>query len=219
MKTLGVVAAKGGVGKSTTAVTLAALLAEDNRVLLADADVDGVEGSSAWWAGREGGPLAWAGMDVTETPDAASLRGLGSVPGYDWLVLDSPPVLGSEALQAVCDVADVLVIPTGTSPLDLRKLLPMVQALPAGTQSRVLLTRVHPSAARTAQQAQEELTALGLAVLPTVVRAYAAHTEAAARGVPVTRAPGATARKAEGDYRNVLSALLQTWPVTSRRVV
>jgi chromosome partitioning protein len=48
-KILAVVNGKGGVGKTTTAVNLAAIWGQNQRVLLVDADP---QGSSTWWVER-----------------------------------------------------------------------------------------------------------------------------------------------------------------------
>ena len=95
---------KGGVGKNTTTVYLAAAAAERGHdVLLIDSDR---QGSAAEWL--EERPIE--GVDVIEAPSERTLtRAMSKHEGV--VVVDSPP--GDERLvQAAINVADAVVIPT-----------------------------------------------------------------------------------------------------------
>ena len=204
---LAVVNGKGGVGKTTTAVNLAAVLGKEQSVLLVDADS---QGSASWWIERGKNNSQF---DLRKETDPHLLGNLRQVANYNIVVVDTPPALRSEALQAVIKSADYLVLPTPPAPMDLMALIETVQTTvtPINIAHRVLLTKVDPRSLRETLEAQNTLLELGIPACHAFVRSYKAHERAVLEGVPVTEWRGRHAREAEADYRRVAEELQRDW--------
>ncbi|MEA5550229.1 ParA family protein [Anabaena cylindrica UHCC 0172] len=206
-KIIAILNGKGGVGKTTTAVNLAANFTQNQKVLLIDADV---QGSASWWFRRNQQGMEF---DLAQEINPQLLGELPKITSYDLVVVDTPPALRSEALVAVVGIADYLILPTPPAAMDLAVLIETVRqtVIPMGTPHRVLLTKVDTRSAREALEAQKTLLQLGIPVFNTFIRTYKAHERAALEGLSITQWRGKNAREAESDYRCVADELIHDW--------
>ena len=102
---------KGGVGKSTLAVNLAAALGSNGKkVILVDGD--GEQATAAGWASRDRLPLDCVAR-LVETPKEAKAFAhelISFAEDYDLVVVDCPPKVG-ETTTAALVVANLVLIP------------------------------------------------------------------------------------------------------------
>jgi len=169
-----VCAFKGGVGKTTTAVHLAAYFQRLSPTLLIDGDPNR---SASGWAKR--GSLPFPVID--ERQAAMHAR------NYEHIVIDTQARPTPEDLQALAGGCDLLVLPTTPDALALDALMQTVDALQSLKvgKYKVLLTMVPPRPSKDGDDAREMLTGAGLPVFRASVRRLVAFQKAALLGVPV----------------------------------
>ena len=111
---IGVLNQKGGVGKTTISIGIAAELARQGaRVLLIDADPQG--SSLDWAAAREGDAL----FSIVGLPRATIHKEIENLKqNYDHVVIDGPPRVTDLARSAIM-ASDIVVIPVQPSPYDI----------------------------------------------------------------------------------------------------
>lgn len=180
MKTIVIANQKGGSGKSTLTVHLAAAAehAGDGPVVISDTDPQGTAGD--WFNQRRK-----VGLD---TPRYAPLT-LGDLQdkiaaldqaGAGYLFIDTAPSVGAVNAE-IFAAADLILIPLNPTPADLRALvkgLPLIKA--SGTAFNFILARVRPNL-RNNDGTAMALDALGL-VLPTRMHERVIYAETFAHG-------------------------------------
>lgn len=95
---------KGGVGKSTLTFNLAANLRENAKTCIVDMDL-------------QGSLMNVKGLSEVEIFGAVDLKKV-LTDGYDFVFIDTPPY-HTEQLPELCNLSDVIIVPTKAGVLDL----------------------------------------------------------------------------------------------------
>lgn len=193
---LAVVNLKGGAGKTTSAVYLAAGLAARGRTLLIDADPQA--SAVSWSASVDDWPFPTVARPFPDVHKALAQLGVG----FDHVVIDSPP--GHEAIaRSAVLAADLVVIPIPPAAIDLDRLRPTLELLAEvenlhAPEVRILLTKTR-SRTRSREATREALMGLDMPILVAEIPLREAYALAFGQAVAL---PGP-------DYEAVLEELLQ----------
>ncbi len=188
---------KGGVGKSTTAVHLAAYLHARGPTVLVDGDPNR---SVTSWAGR--GQLPFRVVDERQAPR--------HVRDAEHVVIDTKARPEREDLAALADGCDLLIIPTTPDALALDALMTTVETLRAigAERFKVLLAIVPPRPSRDGDDARAMIAGAGLPLFGGAVRRAVAFQKAALAGCVVSEVKDPRAAEAWADYEAIGRELL-----------
>lgn len=181
---------KGGAGKTTLAMNLAAGLARRGKTLVLDLDP---QGSSQQWASMGQTPFPATVEQIGGDWNARTLH--QNYQAYQHMVLDCPPSLESHASLQALRACDVALIPVLPSPIDLWASLKLPQEIEEARKvnpnikAYLVLNQLEPNSALSAAM-HDALLEFGIPVMNAVIRRRAAYRSAALEGTSVFQLGG-----------------------------
>jgi len=177
---------KGGTGKTTLSMNLAAGLSRRGRTLIIDADPQGSAGQ-------------WAGLSTDERPFPVSVISVASNlarevsrmrQDYQYLVIDCPPTLETGVAQSAMAISDKVFVPILPSPVDLWASVRLTDAIDqvkignSRLQAYILINQLELRSAMSRSMSQA-LAEFDMPALQSCLRRRAVYRNSALEGLSV----------------------------------
>ena len=205
---------KGGAGKTTLALNVAATL--KGRTLLLDADP---QQSALKWAdvAPEDAPLPMVTLGYNGEKIHREIKKV--IEQYDTIIIDTPPsaLAVSTVARSALLAADLAIIPVVPSPLDIREAMKIADLLAEineiresggvrQLESRLLINKLK-SRTTFGLEVRDALNSIGIPVLEIAIHEREAHKHAALDGCSVHQVKGAGGKAASEEIRNLTKAI------------
>ena len=207
MTVIALASSKGGVGKTTLTMNLAAGLSRRGRTVVVDADPQ--QSAGQWGRVADGKDL---GFSVAAADGETAGAIVESRRGHRYVVVDCPPSFAAPQTQAALQEADLLLVPMQPSPVDLWAGTHVIEwvSLAKSANPRlsawIVLNQVEPNS-RLWKDIKEAMTEMGLPALKAMVRRRAAVRNAALTGATVY-AIGSRGVPAVEEFESVITEVL-----------
>lgn len=189
---------KGGIGKTTTAIHLAAVLSKRASTLLVDSDENR---SAQSWAREDKLPFPVA------TEDTAPKAFMQHHPEH--AVIDTKARPSAQDLEEISNGCDLMILPTTTRPMDFEALIKTVEKIKAiDTPYKVLLNMVPPTSTRKFSEIIEVLQEGNIPVFRTVVNRYSFIEQLPLDGILASDSKDENARKVWKQYQSIGKEIL-----------
>ncbi len=208
MKTLAIVSQKGGSGKSTIAVHLAAF-AHIKKHRPALIDLDPQASSYKWNAKRDEQDGKSPKLEATKATAAqlSKMLKLARDTKIDLVIVDTAPHSDGAAALTV-QLADLVVIPCRPASFDLEAIAATISIVKAAGKTPHVILNAAPRG-RLAEEARAALEEQNISVLPTVIHQRAAFSHALidGRAVHEYEPDGKAANEIAAMYKNITRLL------------
>jgi chromosome partitioning protein len=186
MKTVTLLAQKGGTGKTTLAIHLAVLAATSGKQVVI-ADIDPQQSASFWKKRREKDNPDVVGLESSELAKAIENY---QAQGVDLMVIDTAPHSHNDAIVAA-RLADYILIPSRPAILDLEAIGSSVDIVKDIKGNAAIVLNACPFPGKTGEraivkEAREALSGYGLTISPTAISNRVALSHSLIDGQAVT---------------------------------